>query len=154
MNFQPKALTKRSPSTCFFFPYSIESQIQLGPGNRRDDPRFFLLGLYHHTDSRRLHRFSAGSQQVKLRGPTGAQRGGIYTPRGVAEAGAGARAPRDWVTPGRGLLVPWNPLSGLEHGASFQNKAPSRMWVQVTAAPSQRGCNRLLVKWSTCPEAW
>lgn len=130
--FSAQALTLLSPSTCFLFccfPTPLESQIQLGPGNRGDDPRFFLLGLHHHPDSGRLHRFSAGRQQVKHRARRGLGEVGLIPSEGQRRPRAGATAPRGWGTPGRGLLVPWNPLAGLEHCASFQNKAPQRIWV-------------------------
>lgn len=93
------------------------------------DPRFFLLGLHHHPDSGRLHRFSAGRQQVKHRARRGLGEVGLIPSEGQRRPRAGATAPRGWGTPGRGLLVPWNPLAGLEHCASFQNKAPQRIWV-------------------------
>lgn len=70
----------------FYFHTVLESQIQLGPGNRGDDPRFLLLGLYHHPDSGRLHRFPAGSQQVTRRAGRGLREVGTCTLRGAAEA--------------------------------------------------------------------
>lgn len=77
----------------FFSLTLIESQIQLGPGNRGDDPRFLLLGLHHHPDSWRLHRVPAGGQQVTR--PAGPSRGGGGgARRRVAETRTGTTAPR------------------------------------------------------------
>lgn len=90
----------------FYFHTVLESQIQLGPGNRGDDPRFLLLGLYHHPDSGRLHRFPAGSQQVTRRAGRGLREVGPVPSEGQRRLWAGATAPQGCKTPGLGLLVP------------------------------------------------
>lgn len=121
-----QALTLLFPSTPFFPPTPTESQIQLGPRNRGDDPRFFLLGLHHHPDSGRLHRVSAGREQV-----TRPQGWGSCASEGTSEAGG-----RDDSPAGLELLreVSWFPgtsaLGAGTAGVSFQNSAPKRIWAR------------------------
>ena len=43
-----------------------ESGVQLGPGDGRDDPRIFLLGLHRHADPGRLDILEIGGKQVCL----------------------------------------------------------------------------------------
>lgn len=111
-----QALTLLSPSTSgfkfyficllikyFFCPTPIESQIQLGPRNRGDDPRFLLLGLHHHPDSGRLHRVAAGSQQVTRWAGPGSGAWSVHPQEGQ-------RSPSRVGNSCAGLLIPWCPF--------------------------------------------
>lgn len=64
-------MEKSATSKCVFIYLFIflclclkESEIQLGPGDRGDDPWVLLLGIHSYSDSRRVYILQTGCKQV------------------------------------------------------------------------------------------